>query len=240
MEYKITVAADIEIVSSQSHYGYNILTDIYLDGVKKVTAKAVKENSPSTWNGYDESYTTNWITVSNKTSGTTALKVRVYSTTSDNPRDMTFSYSLPVAPAASVITAVGNFNIEDTCSATITKYSTSFKDTLTISCGTTIVKTISDYQSGTAISFTVAEILNIYNLISNNSTSATFSFTLNTYDGSTHVGYSSKSAVGTISGTLNYKASGSWDRTAVPWYRESGVWRRGVAFTKQTDWKRGK
>lgn len=98
MQYKIKLT--INPVGGGSYFGYPIYADIRLDGAAKASGHTLKNASPSTWSSAIV-YETEWLTVSDKTSGSTALVVRVYSGMGES-RDYSYSYSLSVSPAASV------------------------------------------------------------------------------------------------------------------------------------------
>ena len=109
MKYKIKIV--IDPVTGSSYFGYPIRTKIYLDGTKKASA-TLKDVSPNRWSD-PIVYETSWITVSNKTSGTTSLIINLYSD-SGSTRDTDYKKSLEVDPATSAIGKVSAFNIGDT------------------------------------------------------------------------------------------------------------------------------
>ena len=118
--YKITVSCDP--LSGDHYFGYPIYLEIKLDGTKAAT-KTLKSASPSQWSSAI-SYTTGWLEVPNKTTGTTSLAIRIYSG-SGSSRNSTYNYSLDIDPAASKISAT-DANIESVSTISITTFSTLF------------------------------------------------------------------------------------------------------------------
>lgn len=105
--------------------------------------------------------------------------------------------TLNTIPRKSVLGTISNFTIGNAINIPITKYSSSFTDTLTIKLGSTTIKTISSITNGYDVPFTTAELNNIYSLLPS-ATKGTFTFTLTTKSGTTTIGSVSKTAVGTI------------------------------------------
>lgn len=105
--------------------------------------------------------------------------------------------TLDTIPRASVLGTISNFTLGNAINIPITKKSSSFTDSLTISLNGTTIKTISSIANGDDVSFTSAELTKIYGLIPSGST-GTFTFKLTTKSGSTQIGTSSKTATGTI------------------------------------------
>ena len=178
MEYRVKII--LSPLTGAHYYGYPISAKVSLAGSLKVT-KQLKAASPSQWSSNIE-YTTSWYTVSKKTTGT---------------RDSTYNFSLAIDPAASVLGSISNFTIGNAINIPITKYSSGFTDSLTISVGGTTIKTINNISNGYDVSFSSTELTNIYKKIPS-STTATFTFKLTTKSGSTTVGTSTKTATGTI------------------------------------------
>ncbi len=111
------------------------------------------------------------------------------------------SGTLNTIPRGSVLGSISAFTIGNAINIPITKYSSSFTDTLTISVGGTTIKTISDIDNGYDVSFSTTELNNIYAKLPS-ATSGTFTFKLTTKSGSTTIGTSSKSVKGTIPSTI--------------------------------------
>lgn len=141
MVYNVHVS--VQPVTGAKYFGYPIYVEVKMDGSAHGSG-TIKSASPSQW-----SSAINWSTgnqtISNKTSGSTSLSIRVYSG-SGSSRNTTYSYSMAVSPAGSDIsTPNGTLGVSQTI--TITKRNASFTDTITYSCGT---------QSGTIVSDTLA------------------------------------------------------------------------------------
>ena len=111
------------------------------------------------------------------------------------------SGTLDNIPRGSVLGTISAFTIGDAINIPITKYSSSFTDTLVISVGGTTIKTISDIDNGDDVTFTSTELTNIYKKLPN-VTSGTFTFKLTTKSGSTTIGTSTKTAKGTINSSI--------------------------------------
>lgn len=133
--------------------------------------------------GWSFEYTSDWITVSNKTSGTTPFKFTIKDTINSGWCNYTSStYSLVVDPAGSDIGAVANFNIGNAITVPITKYASMY-DVLVVKIGSTTIKTINNASSPTTITFTSSELNTIYNLTTEVQ-STIFTFELTTYEDS--------------------------------------------------------
>lgn len=111
------------------------------------------------------------------------------------------SGTLNTIPRGSVLGTISAFTFGNAVNIPITKYSSSFTDTLTISVGGTTIKTVSDIDNGYDVNFTSAELSNIYAKIPS-ATSGTVTFKLTTKSGSTTIGTSTKTAKGTIPSTV--------------------------------------
>ena len=111
------------------------------------------------------------------------------------------SGTLNTIPRGSVLGSISAFTIGNAITIPITKYSSSFTDTLTISVGGTVVKTVSSITNNASVSFTTAELTTIYSKLPT-ATSGTFTFKLTTKSGSTTIGTSTKTVKGTIPSTI--------------------------------------
>ena len=133
--------------------------------------------------GWSFEYTSDWITVSNKTSGTTPFKFTIKDTINSGWCNYTSStYSLVVDPAGSDIGAVANFNIGNAITVPITKYASMY-DVLVVKIGSTTITTINNAPNPTTITFTSSELNTIYNLTTEVQ-SVEFTFELTTYEDS--------------------------------------------------------
>lgn len=93
MEYRIRIS--FSPVTDENYFGYPIYLGLTLDGTSVVSGYTVKGGNPSQWSSAI-TYDSGWVSVSPKTSGTAALRVRIYSGNGSN-RDNTYTYSLPVS-----------------------------------------------------------------------------------------------------------------------------------------------
>lgn len=133
--------------------------------------------------GWSYEYTSDWITVSNKTSGTTPFKFTIKDTINSGWCNYTSStYSLVVDPAGSDIGAVANFNIGNAITVPITKYASMY-DVLVVKIGSTTITTINNAPNPTTITFTSSELNTIYGLTTEVQ-NTTFTFELTTYEDS--------------------------------------------------------
>lgn len=124
-----------------------------------------------------------------------------YSGSSIGTKTGSGSGTLNTIPRGSVLGTISAFTFGNAINIPITKYSSSFTDSLTISVGGTTIKTINDIDNGYDVSFTSAELSNIYAKIPS-ATSGTVTFKLTTKSGSTTIGTSTKTAKGTIPSTV--------------------------------------
>ena len=121
----------------------------------------------------------------------------------------TMNLTLPPIPRASDLTAFTDFNIEDTWKIGVNKKYSGFRDDLQIYCGSNLIKSISNYENGGTILFTAAEKQTIFNLMKTvNST--VFTATITTFNGTTKIGSSSRTAVGTIYNAAPLISSFTW------------------------------
>lgn len=204
MQYRIRVT--VGTVTGQSYFGYPIYLKVYLQNSLKDT-HTLKSASPSQWSS-SIVYTTDWFTISNKTSGTTSLSLNIYSG-SGSSRNSTYSYSLPIEPAASVLGSISSFTFGNAINIPITKYNSGFYDVLTISVGGTTIKTVNGIVNGDDITFTSTELTNIYaKLPSASKGTVTFKLTTKTSSSGSTVGTSTKTATGTIPSSVKPTISG--------------------------------
>ena len=186
MQYKVNVDFDALTNAYGRYFGYPIYLDVKLDGTTVVSAQQLKAASPSNWSAGQVYYHSGWLTVSNKTSGTTALQLKIYSGMGSS-RSQTYEYNLPVSPAASTISTVPlPFIPGSTVTIGVTRQNSNFTHTLKYKCGTasgTIVTKV------TTTSISWASPIKLYNQLADaNATSVPVVFTLITYDGNTKIG----------------------------------------------------
>ena len=97
----------------------------------------------------------------------------------------------------SVLGNISNFTIGDNITILLTKYNSSYSDTLNIYVGTTFIKKVQGITNNQKISFTDAEKTACYNAMPY-VTGASFRFVNTTYNGANVVGKSENVATGTI------------------------------------------
>lgn len=176
-----------------SYYNNGLQLQLFLNGVQyNVTVKGF--NSSST--GWSYEGTTDWYTVPSKTSGTVPFYAKLYDTNVHSVKVTSSTYALTVSGAASAFGSVASFDVDDGFTVSITKYDTTFTDTLVVSYDGTTVKTVSGITNGTKVTF-ANELTTIYNLMKNVK-SGTFTFDLTTTSGSTLIGSSTQTATGSI------------------------------------------
>lgn len=183
MQYRIEVR--IDPVSGASYFGYPIYALFSLEG-KSMGSVTIKESIPYQWTNYI-TYVSNWFTVANKTSGTTAVGVRLYSG-SGEARVVNYSYTAAVDPVATVISA-SNGTLGQEMSISLTRYDNNYRDTITYTCGT---------ESGTIVEKTALNTVKWTPSVhlSAQSTSGgavSIKLTVTTYNGNTVVGTNNKS-----------------------------------------------
>ena len=180
MQYKVKVTIHT-LPYSDSYFGYPIYATIKLDGTAKVTGHRIKAASPSVW---EEAlvYETGWLTVSGKSSGTTALSVNLYSGSGED-RDKTYSYALYVVPAASTMT-FDAFTMGSAGTITVSRSGSSYTHTISYTFGEAS-GTIVTKSAGTSISWTPP--LDLARQIPN-ATQSTGVLRIDTYSGSTRIG----------------------------------------------------
>ena len=130
-----------------------------------------------------------------------------YSGSSVGTKSGSGSGTLNTIPRGSVLGTISSFTFGNAINIPITKYSSSFTDTLVISVGGTTIKTISDIDNGYDVSFTSTELNNIYAKLPS-ATKGTVTFKLTTKSGSTTIGTSTKTATGTIPSSVKPTISG--------------------------------
>ena len=179
---------------STSYYDYAMSLIFYLDGVAHwATVKGVSYNEYQ----WTKSGTTDWIKVTGKTTGTTSFYVQLYDSTRYFVMATSGTHNLAVSAAASALGTIQNFNIEEGIPVPITKYDSSFVDTLVVSYGGTSIYTLEGAAQGDVVWFSKEQLETIYGLMSTVKSGA-FTFTLTTKTGSTTLGSSAKTAIGSI------------------------------------------
>lgn len=185
MQYRVKVT--VSPITGASFFGYPIYFGWAVEGVY-VSGATLKGVDPNRWTSAI-TYTTPWHTVANKTTGTTAVSINIYSGYGSY-RNNTYSYSMAIDPAASEISA-SDGTLAVPLSLTVTRHNTAFTHTITYKCGT---------ASGTVVSKSTATPVtwgatngNTLALSSQNTSGDTVNvtFTITTYNGTTVVGTNS-------------------------------------------------
>lgn len=182
------------LVSSTSWYYNGLRIQMYINGVQKnVTVKPQNGNEK----GWSYDGTTDWYTVSNKTTGTIPFYAVLYDTNTNATRFTSSNYSLVVSGAASVLGRIESFDVNSSITIPITKYDSNFVDTVVVSYGNTHIKTVSNVTNGYKLTFGNSELTAVYKAMSTVK-SGVFTFTLTTKSGSTTLGTSATTATGSI------------------------------------------
>lgn len=147
-----------------------------------------------------------WHTIGSKTKtvthnedGTKSISISGSVKTADGTTTMSGTYKasgtakLDDINRASKLGEIDNFGIADTITIPITKYVSTFTDTLVISYGDTTIKTISNITDGYELTFSGAEQSTIKSLMK--SPQIALTFTLTTLNDATTLGSSVQSAV---------------------------------------------
>lgn len=182
MQYRAQIT--VSSVSGYSYFGYPIYVGIHMAGVWREST-TLKNASPSQWTS-PITFTSSWYTISNKTTGTTPLLFNVYSGLGSS-RSTSHTFNMAVDPAAAEISAP-NGTLGTSLTLNLTRYNTSFTDTITYKCGS---------ASGTVKSGSTSATVawnstngNTVGLAAQNTSgqSVEVTFTVTTYSGSTVVG----------------------------------------------------
>ena len=183
MQYRVQVIIG-ELSTSSSYFGYPIYLKLTIGGTLRETT-TLKAASPNQWSSAI-TYTSPWYTVSNKTSGTTVVSFNLYSG-SGSTRNDTYSYSMTVDPAASLLT-VSNGTLGTALPMTVTKYNSAFTHTITYVCGTATADVITTAPD-TSVTWGASNG-NTVALAAQNTAgqSVTVTFTIITYSGTTEIG----------------------------------------------------
>ncbi len=206
--------------SSSSYYYDGLRLTFILDSTNALNVTV--KNADSTVKGWSYNGTTDWITVANKTSGTTSLTITMFNTNT-NTQKLYSTQTLYVVGAPSVLGALADFDVDGSLKISITKVSSTVTDALDIYCGSTIVKQVANISNGATITFSSAEKNTIYGLMKN-TTLMTFTFHLESFEANEFVGSSEVSAVGYIS-----NAYPTFDQSAISFYDDDDA---TIAVTK--------
>lgn len=142
MQYRVRMT--VEAITGAKYFGYPIYLKLTLGGTLRATV-TLKEISPSRWESAIV-YTSDWYTVSNKTSGTTPVVFNVYSG-AGSTRNNTYSYSLDVDPSTSTL-SVANGTLGTSQTVTIKAADSTYKHKLLCICND-----VSVYPDGSSDGF---------------------------------------------------------------------------------------
>ena len=182
MQYRAQIT--VSTVSGSSYFGYPIYLKLSIGGTQQ-EAVTLKTAYPSQWTSAI-TYTSPWYTVSNKTTGTTPVSFNVYSGLG-SVRNETYTYNMGVDPAASVI-SVSNGTLGTSLTLSLTRYNSSFTDTITYKCGNAN-GTVTSGSTSASIAWNTSNG-NTVALAAQNTTgkSVEVTFTVTTYSSGTPVG----------------------------------------------------
>lgn len=205
MQYRVQIT--INPVSGIRYFGYPIYAEVSLDGNLKNSA-TLKNASPSQWTSAI-TYTTPWLTATGKTTGSTALLIKLYSGLGSS-RTETYNYNLIVSPSASTVSAQYG-DIGSAIPITIDRKDTSFTHTLKYAfynaSGTIATKT-----SSTSVSWTPP--MSLCNQIPSN-LSGTCTITCETYSGNTLVGSTNCTVNLTVPNSIRLEVTDGWASVSV-------------------------
>lgn len=195
MRYRARVT--VNAIGSSSSFGYPIYAQVTINGSSAGSA-TMKAASPSRWTSALV-YTTGWITVPNKSSGTTPISFRIYSG-SGSSRNQTNSYSMEIDPGASSVSlSAESVEIGSSVTATVTPYIEGVTHKLTWSLADSEYSTTVDIGSASTYAFTIpAEWTNGMP----NSVTGTITCTAETVNGTTSIGTNSASCSVTVPDTV--------------------------------------
>lgn len=201
MQYRVQVT--ISAVNGSKYFGYPIYMALTINGAS-VTTVTMKEATPWRWDDAI-TYTSDWYTVSNKTSGTTSVSFQMYSGLGST-RNNTYTYSMAVDPAASTVSAP-NGTLSTSLELTVTRYNAGFTHTISYSCGTA-TGIVCTKSSATKVAWDNTNG-NILALSRMNTTGLTVNviFTITTYNGDAKVGTSTTKVAMAIPNGVNPSAS---------------------------------
>ena len=182
MQYRAKIS--VEPVSGYSYFGYPIYMKLSIGGSERVSV-TLKDAYPDQWTSAI-TYTSPWYTVSKKTTGTTPVSFNVYSGLGSS-RTATYTYNMEVDPAASGISAP-NGTLGTTLTLSLTRYNSSFTDTITYKCGSAS-GTVKSGSTAATVDWTTTNGNTVALAAQNTSgRSVEVTFTVTTYSGSTVVG----------------------------------------------------
>lgn len=205
MQYRVQIT--INPVSGIRYFGYPIYAQVSLDGNLKNSA-TLKSASPSQWTSAI-TYTTPWLSVTGKTTGSTALLIKLYSGLGSS-RTETYNYNLIVSPAASTLSAQPG-DIGSAIPITIDRENTSFTHTLKYDFYNAS-GTIKEKTTATSVSWTPP--MSLCSEIPSN-LSGTCTITCETYSGNTLVGSTDCTVNLTVPKSVQLEVTDGWASVSV-------------------------
>lgn len=189
------VTASIQVYKSGSSS-----TSCTFEGTIKIDGTSYSISKYDSWSwGTWHTIGSKTKTVTHNEDGTKSISISGSVKTADGTTTMSGTYKasgtakLDDINRASKLEEIDNFNINDTITIPITKYVSTFTDTLVISYGDTTIKTISNITDGYELTFSSAEQSTIKSLMK--SPQIALTFTLTTLNDATTLGSSVQSAV---------------------------------------------
>ena len=185
MRYRVNIT--VHAIGGASYYGYPIKFDISVNNTTVTTGASIKSDFPTQWDEY--TWSSDWFTVRNITSGKVPLGLSAYSA-NGSWRTGTWSYSMSVDPAGSKITAY-NGTLGETNSISVTRYNSGFTHTIVATCGTDS-QTVCTKSSATTVTW-VPKLA--FAKQAPSGSLVTVRLTCTTYSGSSQVGETSSVTV---------------------------------------------
>lgn len=189
MQYRTQV--QIYGVNDGSYFGYPIYVDLSIGG-QRVDSVTMKYANPSQW-WTAITYTSEWHTVPNKTTGTTPVSFKLYSG-QGSTRNNTYTYSMDVDPAASTVSA-SDGTLSTTLYLTVTRHNPAFTHTIQYTCGS-VTNYVCVKSSLTTVAWNNSNgnvsALALQNL---EGQTVNVTFTITTYNGTTIVGVDNSTTI---------------------------------------------
>lgn len=181
MQYRVRVEISPLRVGGPSKFGYPIYLSVYLNNAAVTEGVTLKQASPTQWNDV-KAWESGWTTVSNKTSGTTPLSIRLYSG-SGSTRDQWYGYNLPIINAGTTL-SFGTLTIGRPATITATRYNESYHYSITYALGSASGTIVEDSTAASVEWTPPPELLAQIPAAA----SASGALRVDTYDGTTLIG----------------------------------------------------
>lgn len=181
MQYRVRVEISPLRVGGPSKFGFPIYLSVYLNNAAVTEGVTLKPSLPNQWNDV-KAWESGWITVSNKTSGTTPLSIRLYSG-SGSTRDQWYGYNLPIINAGTTL-SFGTLTIGQPATITATRYNEAYHYTITYTLGSASGTIVEDSTAASVEWTPPTELLAQIPAAA----SASGTLRVDTYDGTTLIG----------------------------------------------------